>query len=175
LIPFSTGIVLNGAAVVSAAPILMGFGSNTVETINGSGESTIPSEAGGFAWVVPAAGVISSLAISADVLVVSTTSINVIGLIYDFTVFRASSPTNSGNDQVATPYTTTALASSLTFGSSTITAGTYRSATNLNAGSLNVVAGDRIGVRVRTRAATDPSAADTTSLCFSASLTYTRS
>src|ERR1700736_3305395 len=47
LIPFSTGIILSGAAVVSAAPILMGFGDHTVEVIGSNGESTTPPEAGG--------------------------------------------------------------------------------------------------------------------------------
>jgi hypothetical protein len=37
---------------------------------------------------------------------------------------------------------------------------------------LSVAEGDRIGVRVRTLAATDPSAADITQLSFSATLTY---
>ena len=53
LIHFSNGIILSGPAVVSAAPVLLGYGSNTVRTIDGSGESTSPPQAGGFAFPVP--------------------------------------------------------------------------------------------------------------------------
>lgn len=56
-----------------------------------------------------------------------------------------------------------------------ITAGTFRAATNINLGSLVVTAGDRIGIRVRTLASTDPSAANVTQLSFSATLSYTPS
>ncbi|MDM5215131.1 hypothetical protein QUF94_27875 [Peribacillus sp. NJ4] len=34
LIPFSTGIIISGATVVSAAPILMGIGNHTVKVID---------------------------------------------------------------------------------------------------------------------------------------------
>ncbi|NBC68851.1 hypothetical protein GT003_07615 [Paenibacillus sacheonensis] len=177
IIPFSTGIILSGAAVVSAAPILMGFGNHTVEVIDGSGESTMPPEAGGFAFPIPFAGTVQNLQISADLLVASVVSINTLGLQYDFTVFRSPSAPNNGIDHSSSPYLTTPLTSSVRFGfpNNIITAGTFRSATNINLGSLIVSAGDRIGIRVRTFAATDPSAADITQLSFSASLTYTAS
>jgi hypothetical protein len=174
-IQFSTGIIMPGAAVVSAAPVLMGFGSHTVEVIDGSGESTMPPEAAGFSFPVPFAGTIQDLQVSADMLVASVVSINTLGLQYDFTVFRASSVPNNGIDHLASPYVTTPLSSSLRFGfpNTVITAGTFRSATNANLGTpLMVAAGDRIGVRVRTLASTDPSAADITQLSFSATLSY---
>lgn len=180
-IPFSTGIILSGATVVSAAPRLMGFGSSTVEVIDGSGESTSPPEAGGFAFPIPAAGIISNLQVSADLLVAAVTSINTLGLQYDFTVFRAPSAPNNGIDHPSSPYVTTALTSSVRFGfpNTVITPGIpngYRTATNKNAViSLAVAEGDRIGIRVRTLASTDPSAADVTQLSFSASLNYTPS
>jgi hypothetical protein len=175
LIPFSTGIILSGATVVSAAPILMGFGSHTVEVINGSGESTMPPEAGGFAIPIPFDGTIKNLRISADLLVASVVSINTLGLQYDFTVFRSPGSPGNGIDTLASPYVTTPLTSSLRFGfpNNVITAGTFRSATNINVGNLAVTAGDRIGIRVRTLASTDPSAADITQLSLSATLTYT--
>ena len=174
IIPFSTGIILSGAEVVSAAPILMGFGNNTVETIDGSGESTMPPQAGGFAFPIPFDGVVQNLQISADLLVASVVSINTLGLQYDFTVFRAPSVPNNGIDHLSSPYLTTALTSSIRFGfpNTTVVAGTFRTATNLNTGSLVVSAGDRIGVRVRTLQSTDPSAADITQLSFSATLSY---
>ena len=178
LIVFSTGIILSGAAVVSAAPILMGFGSSTVETINGAGESTMPPEAGGFAFPIPFAGVIQNLQISADLLVASIVSINTLGLQYDFTVFLSPSPSNLGIDHLASAYVTTPLTSSLRFGfpNTVITAGTFRSATNQNVNqSITVAAGDRIGIRIRTLASTDPSAADITQLSFSATLSYVQS
>ena len=178
LIPFSTGIILSGATVVSAAPILMGFGSHTVEVIDGSGESTSPPEAGGFAFPIPFAGTIHNLQISADLLVASVVSINTLGLQYDFTVFRAPSVPNNGIDHLSSAYVTTPLTSSVIFGfpNNIITAGTFRTATNINvAGSLVVAPGDRIGIRIRTLASTDPSAADVTQLSFSASLSYTPS
>ena len=87
LIPFSSGIIINGATVISAQPRILGFGSNTVQTIDGSGESTNPPEAGGFSFAVPFTGVIQNLQISTDLLVASVTAINTIGLQYDFTVF----------------------------------------------------------------------------------------
>ena len=164
LIPFSTGIILSGATVVSAAPVLMGFGSSTVEVIDGSGESTSPPEAGGFAFPIPFDGTVQNLQISADMLVASIVSINTLGLQYDFTVFRAPSVPNDGIDHLASDYVTTPLTSSLRFGfpNNVITAGTFRAATNLNTGSLVVSAGDRIGIRIRTLASTDASAADVT-------------
>ncbi|WP_225442811.1 hypothetical protein [Paenibacillus lycopersici] len=155
----------------------MGFGNHTVEVIDGSGESTMPPEAGGFAFPIPFAGTIQNLQISADLLVASVVSINTLGLQYDFTVFLASSVPNSGIDHSSSPYVTTPLTSSLRFGfpNNIITAGTFRTATNINLGSLVVAAGDRIGIRVRTLESTDPSAADITQLSFSASLSYTPS
>jgi hypothetical protein len=173
-IPFSSGIVLSGATVVSAAPILMGFGESTVETINGSGESTMPPEAGGFAFPVPFDGTIQNLQVSADLMAASVSSINVIPLTYDFTVFRAPSTPNNGIAHVASGYVTTPLSSSVTFGGAgTLVAGTFYAATNMSAGPLVVNAGDRIGIRVRTQPSSDPAAADITQLSFSATLTYT--
>ena len=175
-IQFSTGPILPGASVVSAAPVLMGFGNHTVETIDGTGESTMPPEAGGFSFPVPFAGTIQDLQISADLLVVSVSLINVIGLQYDFTVFRAPSVPNNGIDHISSAYVTTPLTSSVRFGfpNTVITAGTFRTATNVNLGApLVVAAGDRIGVRVRTNALTDPSASDVAQLSFSATLSYT--
>jgi hypothetical protein len=89
LIPFSTGIIISGATVVSAAPILMGFGSHTVEVIGATGESTMPPEAGGFAFPIPFAGTVQDLQISVDLLVASVVSINTLGLQYDFTPYSA--------------------------------------------------------------------------------------
>ena len=175
LIPFSSGIIINGATVISAQPRILGFGSNTVQTIDGSGESTNPPEAGGFSFVVPFSGVIQNLQVSTDLFVASVSAINTIGLQYDFTVFVSSSVPNNGIDHASTPYVTRPLTTSVRFGfpNTVITAGTFRSATNINTGSLTVNAGDRIGVRVRTLQSTDPSANDVTQLSFSASLTYT--
>lgn len=178
IIVFSTGIILSGDTVVSAAPILMGFGSHTVEVIDGSGESTMPPEAGGFAFPIPQAGTITSMEISADLLVASEVSINSLGLQYDFTVFRSPSSPNNGIDHPTAPYVTTSLTGSLRFGfpNTVITPGNpngFRSASVLiNNLPLVVAAGDRIGIRVRTLESTDPSAADITQLSFSASLTY---
>ncbi len=174
MIVFSSGQILSGATVVSAAPILMGFGSSTVEIINGSGESTMPPEAAGFSFPVPFAGTIQNLQVSADLLVASITSINTLGLQYDFTVFVAPSSPNSGIDHLASSYVTTPLTTSVRFGfpSNTITAGTFRAATNINTGSIVVNAGDRVGVRIRTLQSTDASASDITQLSFSATLSY---
>lgn len=178
LIPFSTGIIMSGPTVVSASPILMGFGNHTVQTIDGSGESTMPPETGGFAFPIPYAGTVQDLQISVDLLVASVVSINTLGLQYDFTVFRAPSVPNNGIDHISSSYVTSPLTSSVRFGfpNNVITAGTFRTATNINVeGSLTVAEGDRIGIRVRTLASTDPSAADITQLSFSASLSYTPS
>ncbi|WP_277987047.1 hypothetical protein [Pseudolysobacter antarcticus] len=177
LIPFSTGIILSGATVVSASPVLMGFGNHTTEVISGAGESTMPPEAAGFAFPIPFAGTVQNLQVSADLLVASVVSINVVGLQYDFTVFLAPAVANNGMDHLAASYVTTPLSSSLRFGfpNTIVTAGTFRSATNINTGTvLTVAAGDRIGIRIRTLGATDSSAADITQLSFSATLSYTR-
>ena len=173
-IPFSSGIIISGATMVSAAPRLIGFGSSTAEVINGSGESTMPPETGGFSFPVPFNGTIENLQISADLLVASVVSINTLGLQYDFTVFRAPSSPNTGIDHLALPYVTTPLTGSLRFGfpNTVVTPGTFRSATARVPGPLVVSAGDRIGIRVRTLQSTDPSAADITQLSFSAALTY---
>jgi len=172
LIPFSTGIILSGATVTSAAPILMGFGSHAVEVISG-GESTSPPEAGGFAFPIPFSGTLRNLEISCDLLLASIATIPTVGLIYDFTVFLAPSSTNLGVAHVASNYVTTGLTGSLTFPIGPYVAGTFYSATNILGGTLNVFAGDRVGIRIRTRVATDGSAADVTQLSFSASLSFT--
>ena len=173
-IPFSSGIILSGATVVSAAPILMGFGNHTVQVIDGAGESTTPPEAAGFSFPIHAAGTIENLQVSADLLVASVASINTLGLQYEFTVFLAPSAPNNGIDHLATPYVTTPLSTSVRFGfpNNVVVAGTFRAATSLNPGSIVVSPGDRIGIRVRTLAPTDPSAADVTMLSFSASLSF---
>lgn len=176
LIHFATGTVLSGATVVSAAPILMGFGNSVVEVIDGAAESTMPPEAGGFSFPVPFDGTIQDLQVSADLFVASVASINTLGLQYDFTVFRAPSVPNNGISHPASTYLTTPLTSTLWFGSpfSFVTPGSFYTATNANFGSpLAVTAGDRIGIRIRTNPATDPSAADITQLSFSATLSYT--
>ena len=175
LLTFSTGIILNGSSVTSAAPVLMGFGNHTTETINFTGESTMPPETGGFSFPIPFNGVLQNLQVSSDLLVVSASSINTIGLQYDFTVFVSSS-VNNGIDHLSVPYVTTPLTSSVRFGfpNTVITPGTFRTATNINMGSLIVNAGDRIGIRVRPLVSTDISASDVTQLSFSASLTYTQ-
>jgi hypothetical protein len=177
LVPFSTGIILSGASVVSAAPVLMGFGNHTTEVINGSGESTSPPEAGGFSFPVPYSGTISGLTISADLLVASVSSINVTPLTYQFTVYKAPSIPNNGNSHLSSSYVTTSLTSSVTFGgpANTVTAGNFYTATNLSFSNLFVQAGDRIGIRIRPLATSDPSAADVTQLSFSASFAYTPS
>jgi hypothetical protein len=177
LVAFSTGQILSGATVVSAAPILVGFGNHTVEVIDGSGESTMPPEAAGFAFPVPSAGTISNLQVSADLLVASVSAINVIGLQYDFTVFVSPSVPNDGTDHLTPSYLTTPLTTSVHFGfpNTVITAGTFRSATNINTGSITVNPGDRVGIRVRTLGFTDPSAADITQLSFSATFSYEQS
>jgi hypothetical protein len=175
LIPFSTGTILSGATVVSAAPILMGFGSSAVEIIDGFGQSIMPPNNGGFSVSIPIDGTLSNLQISADLLVASVASINTTPLIYEFTVFVAASTPNDGTAHISTPYTTTLLSDSLTFGgeSTPVTPGNFYTATKLNVpGSLLVSAGDRIGIRVRTFVGSDPSAADITQLSFSASLRY---
>ena len=152
----------------------MGFGDHTVETINGSGESTMPPEAGGFAFPIPFSGTIQNLQVSADLLVASVASINVVGLQYGFTVFVAPSVPNDGTHHLSSAYVTTPLATSIRFGSSStpVTAGNFYTSTNINTGGIVVNAGDRVGIRVRTLAATDPSAADITQLSFSATLSY---
>jgi hypothetical protein len=173
-IAFSTGTVLTGATVVSAAPVLMGFGRSTVETINFSGESISPPEAGGFAFPVPFDGTVQALQVSADLLVASVATINVVPLTYEFTVFRASSAPNDGTAHVASPYVTTSMTSSVTFGfPNLVTPGTFYTATNFRPAPLFVQAGDRIGIRVRTSPSSDPSAGDITQLSFSATLSYT--
>ena len=175
LIVFSNGIILSGATVVSAAPVLLGLGNNSTEVIDGTGQSTMPPEAGGFSFPVPFSGTIQNLQVSADLLVASVVSINTLGLQYDFEVFVAPSAPNNGIDHLSSPYVTTPLTTSVRFGfpNNVVTAGTFRSATNINTGAITVNAGDRVGVRVRTFASTDPSAADITQLSFSASISYT--
>jgi hypothetical protein len=177
LVAFSTGQILSGATVVSAAPVLMGFGNHTVEVIDGTGESTMPPEAGGFAFPVPFAGTIQNLQVSADLLVASVASINVTGLQYDFTVFVSPSVPNDGTDHLSSPYVTTPLTASVRFGfpNTVVTAGTFHTSTNINTGAITVNAGDRVGIRVRTLGSTDSSASDITQLSFSATFSYEQS
>ena len=174
IIPFSTGIVLYGASVTSPAPILMGFGNSTVEVINASGESTMPPEAGGFAFTVPFSGSIKNLQISADLYVGSLSAINVIPLVYEFTVHVSPSTPNNGIGHISSQYLTTPFSSTLTFGgpSNPVTPGNFYSATNINLGSLTVNAGDRVGIRVRTVQSSNPAASDIQQLSFNASLFY---
>ena len=173
-IAFSSGIIRSGATVVSMAPVYLGFGSSTVGVVDSSGESTSPPEAGGFAFPVHSDGTIANLQVSVDLLIASVTSINTVGLEYEFTVFRAPSVANDGIDHLAAPFVTTPLTTSVRFGfPNTLTPpGALRSATSLSLGTISVTAGDRIGVRVRTLGPTDSSATDVTQLSFSASVTY---
>lgn len=159
---------------MSAAPIFMGFGNSTVAVIDGSGESTMPPQAGGFSFPVHADGTIQNLQVSVDLLVASVVSINTLGLQYEFTVFRAPSAPNDGIDHLSSAYVTTPLTTTVRFGfpNTVVTAGTFRTGTNINLGSIAVSAGDRVGIRVRTLGVTDPSAADITQLSFSASVSY---
>ena len=147
LIVFSNGIILSGATVVSAAPVLLGFGNHTTEVIDVSGQSTSPPEAGGFSFPVPFSGTIQNLQVSADLLVASVVSINTLGLEYDFEVFVGPSTSNSGVDHLSSSYVTTPLTTSVRFGfpNNFVTAGTFRSATNINTGGITVNAGDRLG------------------------------
>jgi hypothetical protein len=174
---FSSGVVLSGAAVTSAAPILLGFGNNAVETINvGTGESTLPPEAGGFAFPIPSQRTFTTLTVSADLLATTAASINSIGLQYDFSVFVSAAPNLLGNDGTTIPYTTTLATAPVKFGflaGTTVTPGTYRTSVNVVTITppLVVSAGTRMGVRVRTLQSVDASAANVTSLSFSASLT----
>lgn len=171
IIPFSTGIILSGPTVVQASPRLMGFGSSTVETIDGSGESTIPTEAGGFAFPIPFSGAVLNLQVSCDLRAVSTTP--VMTGTYIFTVFVSPSSPNNGTNHVASPYVTTAFTSSVTFTGITGGATNFQAATNLNVGFLLVTQGDRVGIRIRAAdAATDTFAASITDISFSATLQY---
>jgi len=174
VIAFSTGTILSGATVVSAAPVLMGFGESAVQVINLFGESTMPPQAGGFAFPVPFDGTVQNLQVSADLLVASVASINVTALTYEFTVFRSPSVPNNGIAHLSSPYVTTPMTSSVTFGfPGLVVPGEFYSATNFSPAPLVVNAGDRIGIRVRTEPVSDPSAADVTQLSFSATLSYT--
>ncbi len=177
LIPFSSGTILSSATVVSAAPVLLGFGSSTVGVISGFGELIFPPQAAGFSFPIPFTGTVQNLQVSADLLLASVASINVTPLTYVFTVFVAPSIPNNGTAHLASPYLTTPLTSSITFGGpggGPLIAGSFYAATNINLGSLVVNAGDRVGVRVRTVQASDPAASDITQLSFSATLSYTR-
>ena len=175
MITFSTGTVLNGASVVSNSPILMGFGNHAVETINGAGQSTMPPEAAGFSFTIPFNGTIDNLQVSADAFVSSVVVINNVGIQYDFTLFIAPSNQNNGIDHIASPFMTAPLTSYVRFGfpNTIITPGTFRTSSNITPGSIAVIAGDRIGVRVRTLNSTDASAPDISQLSFNASLMYT--
>ena len=175
LIPFSSGNSLNGASVTSAKPILMGFGNNTTETIDAGGESTSPVQPGGYSFVVPFNGIIQNLQVSTD-LFIFPFNVNTFGLQYDFTVYVSPSSPNNGIDHLPQPYVTTALTTSVRFGFPNTTinpAGSFRSATNINTGSITVNAGDRVGVRVRTNPGTDGSSQEVTQLTFNASVIYT--
>ena len=130
------------------------------------------------AFPIGCPGIIRDVQISTDLLVEYVASINVTALVYDFQVFLAPSAPNAGVAHLSSPYVTTPLVASVSFGgpSNILTAGNFYTATNINiAGTLVVTSGDRIGVRVRTRVASDPSAADITQLSFSATLSYIRS
>ena len=175
MIPFSSGNSLNGASVTSAKPILMGFGNNTAETIDAGGESSSPVQPGGYSFVVPFNGIIQNLQVSTD-LFIFPFNVNTFGLQYDFTVYVSPSSPNNGIDHLPQPYVTTALTTSVRFGfPNTIInpAGSFRSATNINTGSITVNAGDRVGVRVRTNPGTDGSSQEVTQLTFNASVIYT--
>jgi hypothetical protein len=127
----------------------MGFGNHTVEVIDGTGESTMPPEAGGFAFPIPFAGTVQDLQISVDLLVASVVSINTLGLQYDFTVFRAPSVPNNGIDHSSSPYVTTPLTSSVRFGfpNTVIIPGNssgFRTSTNINVGGSLVFVKERL-------------------------------
>jgi hypothetical protein len=171
-----------------AAPIMLGFGSSAVMTIGSpfdvTGQSTLPPQAGGFAFPVPFTGTIKDFQVSCDLLVAALFGAGAQPLEYIFTVFRQQAlATNDGTGYAVSPapstspvYINTTFTTSVTFAPPTSipASGEYYSATNLNTGSLVVNAGDRIGIRVSTANAASDSDAITgvTSLSFSASLVY---
>jgi hypothetical protein len=153
----------------------MAFGASKFELIDGSGESTSVTDVGGFTFPVPFDGEIFNLQVSADLRTGSTvTSLNTVGIEYDYSVYKSPSVPNNGIDHAATNYTTTSLTSFVVFGypNNTLTANSFRSASNINTGTINVSAGDRIGVRIRTKASTDASASNVSQVTFSASISY---
>src|ERR1700679_1939806 len=75
-----------------------------------------PPEAGGFSFPVPYAGTIQDMQVSADLLVASVSLINLLGIQYDFTVFRAPSVPTDANAHVPSAYVTTPLTTSVRFG-----------------------------------------------------------
>ena len=189
LIVFSSGTVLSAPAQgTMAAPIMLGFGSSAVMTIGSpfdvTGQSTLPPQAGGFAFPVPFTGTIKDFQVSCDLLVAALFGAGAQPLEYIFTVFRQQAlATNDGTGYAVSPapstspvYINTTFTTSVTFAPPTSipASGEYYSATNLNTGSLVVNAGDRIGIRVSTANAASDSDAITgvTSLSFSASLVY---
>lgn len=178
LIPFSSGPLLDGPSVTSQIPRIMGFGSSSTIAVDGSGEAIIPPQIGGFAFPVPFAGTIQNLEVGVEVFVTTVSNINLFGLQYDFTVLRAPSVPNNGIDHAAAPYASTSLVTSVKFGQvfsgTLIVAGTFRTSTNINLGSLVVAPGDRVAIRVKTTSQSDVSVVDVTQLSFHASLGYNR-
>lgn len=178
VLQFSSGFIVSGNVVNLGSPMLLGYGFNTSETVNGIGESVVPPQAGGYALPIAFNGVVQNLQISVDLQVSGTGFINTNTLVYVFSVFRSPSIPNNGTAHLAAQYLTTALTATVSFGGPNspigpLQAGVYYAATNLNLALLNVSAGDRIGVRVRTLdAASDLAGTDIGQVTFNASLEY---
>ena len=173
-VAFASGGIADGSTVTSVAPVLLGFGSSAVETIDGAGESTVPAEVSGYAFPIPFDGTLQNLQVSADLFALAVASLNTVGLTYNFDVLIAPSTPNNGIDHIAADYATTALTASVTFGfpNTTIVISTFRAASNISTGPISVQVGDRVAIRVRTDPTTDASAADVGLLSFNASLDY---
>jgi hypothetical protein len=175
LIPFASGLV--DVTFEPDNPLTltrtMGFGNGIelVAPLLDVEQSVITS---GFAFPVPAAGTISELTVSADVLL--SVIIGIPALTYIFDVMKSTSQPNpnTGFDHDLNLYETTGLSTTVTFGISDagpLISNSARSASNINPGSISVAAGDRIAIYVHGILPAD-TAVSTAAVSFNASLSY---
>lgn len=170
--------------LTSLFPLVLADGDSAVQLIDGLGQFSIPLgtiQAGAYSAPIPFQGRVKNLEVSVDALVIPELPIpsllNTVGVQFDFTVFVSRSTPNNGIDHASQPYLNSSLTTSVRFGApanTTILADASRTASALNQGMLAVYPGDRIGVRVRTAAASDLAVLELLLASFNASLSYER-
>ncbi|HSW76861.1 MAG TPA: hypothetical protein VLG50_07435 [Candidatus Saccharimonadales bacterium] len=160
LIPFSSGYIISPLAISLTSDLVMGFGSSFSPA-----STLVATQMGGYSFPIPFDGTITSMEISADLIILLAPQPQTIT--YTFTVYVSSSTNNVGTSFVTNAYALTGLTGTLVFTMGA--AGSY-SASNLIIGALAVSAGDRVGVIVEANNTLLPNIFG--SLAVMASLTY---
>lgn len=132
-------------------PFAIGFGNAIQITINGSGQSTDPTELDGQGFIVPFNNsAITDLEVGCIAHFINNSTVSAANpLVYRFMVLIMRCISNNGIDQPSRMYVETGLTQTISFGlGGPIPIPSYRAVSNFFEGTLNTKAGDRIALRI---------------------------